>query len=175
MKLELKHLAPYLPYGLKVKNENRTYKIITINGFYFSKSELILNSIELNGGISSKEIKPILRPLSDLTKEIECNGKKVMPILEIAKVSDSYYNWKFDNNSLFHKSVFCNHENGTTYRFLINTNGKIFYSINTTVDGCFMQTNNPHLVMMKIFEMHFDVFGLIDAGLAININKLDKN
>ena len=26
----------------------------------------------------------------------------------------------------------------------------------------------------KLFEWHFDVFGLIDAGLAIDINTLEK-
>jgi hypothetical protein len=34
-----------------------------------------------------------------------------------------------------------------------------------------MKTNYEDIV--KLFEWHFDVFGLIDAGLAIDINTLD--
>ena len=63
-------LSNYFPYDLKAKTENRTCKIITINGFYYSNSELMFNSIELNGGISSEEIKLILKPLSDLIDNI---------------------------------------------------------------------------------------------------------
>ena len=180
MKLELKHLAPYLPYGLtgKTKKEIEPWKIVGYKEDSFSITEptlLCTHSTYKNViNIWSRNIKPILRPLSDLTKEIEHNGEKIMPILELAKVSDNYFKWEFNNESLFHKSVFCKHENGWTYRFSINTNGKKFYSINTTFDGIFTQTNDPHLVMIKLFEMHFDVFGLIDAGLAIDINTLNK-
>ena len=67
-KLELKHLAGYLPYGLKMlaNNDFVSPKIreLTIDGYQF-----IVNTR-----------KPILRPLSDLTKEIEHNGEKFMPI-----------------------------------------------------------------------------------------------
>lgn len=67
MKLELKHLAPYLPYGLKVHES-------------FSNRIGELRSLNINGKVNVlhkviwcfeiEEIKPILRPLSDLTKEL---------------------------------------------------------------------------------------------------------
>jgi len=65
MKLELKHLAPYLPYGLKGlgkfpngKNNIRDINVNNIMAF-------------VDNDINSK---PILRPLSDLAKETEYGG-----------------------------------------------------------------------------------------------------
>lgn len=61
MKLKLKNLAPYLPYELGIKP---IWRSIYMGGY--SQKELttyILDNYELD------EIKPILRPLSDLRKE----------------------------------------------------------------------------------------------------------
>lgn len=55
MELELKHLAPYLPYGLKV---GKHFK----NEFY---SEVMDTSI-MSSLFNDSRKKPILRPLSDL-------------------------------------------------------------------------------------------------------------
>jgi hypothetical protein len=58
MKLELKHLAPYLPYGLDViHNTNK----IPVDGLTYND---VFNIEE--GDIPFNSIKPILRPLSDL-------------------------------------------------------------------------------------------------------------
>lgn len=63
MKIELKHLAPYLPYELNMV------------GCQSKMSAEILQRFIDN----DFEITPILRPLSDLTKEIEHNGEKFVP------------------------------------------------------------------------------------------------
>ena len=66
MKLELKHLAPYLPYELK---------------FTDSVSKTIWTLMPANIAVFNYAFhKPILYPLSDLTKEIECNGEKFVPV-----------------------------------------------------------------------------------------------
>lgn len=65
MKLELKHLAAYLPYELKMYYE-------TLLGV---KRHWILRCGTISEAIVYQN-KPILRPLSDLTKEIEVNGEK---------------------------------------------------------------------------------------------------
>ena len=76
MKLELKHLAPYLPYGLKMKLLN----------FPFDGHIRIL---ELDCGhdfhfyLQNNYVRPFLRPLSDLTKEIEVNGERFVPIIKL--------------------------------------------------------------------------------------------
>lgn len=63
MKLELKHLAGYLPYGLRAFDYlNQQVKIIGLkNETYFIEG----GNIYAYGDI--KDCKPILRPLLDLT------------------------------------------------------------------------------------------------------------
>ena len=68
MKLEIKHLAPYLPYRLKMRCiEDKTNHILTIAHQTYDLSTVGLYPI-LKGDFY-KKFKPILRPLSDLTKD----------------------------------------------------------------------------------------------------------
>ena len=72
--------------------------------------------------------KPILRPLSQLTQEIEHNGESFIPmdvLYELFRKTDLFY---FDKTNLF---------------------------------------RNPYEIIEKLIEWHFDVFGLINDGLAI--------
>lgn len=83
MKLELKHLAPYLPYGLKCEIITVTDNIMIekLTGFENRMSDYAIFGNVKNGtngvGIFGhckllfSSVKPILRPLSDLAKEIE--------------------------------------------------------------------------------------------------------
>ncbi len=78
MKLELKNISPYLPYGLKVKLSDGEIKEVVglrdwIGWCIVYKSQYG----EVNTPI--RAIKPVLRSLSDLTKEIEHNGEKFVP------------------------------------------------------------------------------------------------
>ena len=67
MKLELKHIAPYLPYGLIVKHndEDTLLTDLHVSG--------IINPVKYEAGITSvidvDEVKPILRPISSMTLE----------------------------------------------------------------------------------------------------------
>jgi len=86
MNLELKHLVPYLPYGLKVLNLS-----MHENGFRTKHSVKTLVVTASNLEIGLKDVdgikyKPILRPISDLLKEIEIDGRKLTPQYEIDKV-----------------------------------------------------------------------------------------
>ena len=138
MKLELKHLAPYLPYELPLK-------ITVIDHFWLDDS---VNRLDVGNTITlspkwlhlwedSKayvsgtkfDFKPILRPLSDLTKEIEHNGEKFIPINEL----------------LGEKRI-------STPEMLIKSIKKGYLTWRK---------------VQLLLEWHFDVFGLIEAGLAI--------
>lgn len=69
MKLEIKHLAPYLPYGLKAKfkakNKKtcRKYVIGTVSVMYSDCSICCYDTVNS----TPDNFKPILRPLSDYT------------------------------------------------------------------------------------------------------------
>jgi hypothetical protein len=133
MKLELKHLAPYLPHDIEVLDAlNQKVKIIGLkNETYFIEN----GNTYAYGDI--QDCKPILRPLSELTKEIEVNGEKFVPILYLIEV----------------------HGNSLDYSYLLSTKNVIEYS---------------YAIVEKLLEWHFDIFGLIENNLAIDINTLNK-
>ena len=132
-KLELRHLAPYLPYGLKIQmNDGDIFTLYGIKG----KNRMIY--IELHGE-SVEDLttgKPILRPLSDLTKEIE----HIKDINELCNGD-------------------CESWNDINYRVFTKSRARV--SGNTVIQ-----------VYTYLISKHYDLFGLIDKNLAININKL---
>lgn len=143
MKLELKHLAGYLPYGLKclythTKEVGQISNIYTIGEGY--DNEDIKLSINFLEGGHIWMYKPILRPLSDLTKEIEVNG-------------ELHQMWLLAPN--------CEHYDGTQ---LINRNGYKFEI-----------EELKYSTIQTMLRFHFDIFGLIENGLAVDINTLDKD
>ena len=79
--LEFKHVAPYLPYGLKGVSKADNYGIENVIGYQFfgDKCEVITNIDNLY----IVEFMPILRNISDLTKEIEHNGERFVPVERI--------------------------------------------------------------------------------------------
>lgn len=140
--LELKHLAGYLPYGLKIECKDDS---ILGEASYISEMTGVDNfGIDDNYGNNwTFEVKPILRPLSDLAKEIEHNGEKFVPIERLRKEYSGFY---FERNpELLIKSK----------------NTSMYISLNWTNE--FQQ---------KLYEWHFDIHGGIGKGLAIDINTL---
>jgi len=140
-KLKLEHLAPYLPYGLKAKG---FWGVRTINSLCKEKENYYW--VEFDEKEKRKEqvwtIQPILRPLSDLTKEIP--------------MKDGLGEWK-------PKEVL---------RDIIMKKGK--YS---SYDISWIDTITPSKLELlsfwlnnQLIEWHFDVFGLLDKGLAVNYN-----
>jgi len=125
MKLELKHLAPYLPYGLKLSywnNPKDIRELVTIDLY-----QSVLDTW------TQKGTKPILRPLSDFD-EIDND---------------------FDLTTDF--------ENAFNY-----VRGHIVFLL--TSDKVYLK--DIMTVTEWMFKNRFDVFGLIDAGLAIDINTI---
>lgn len=131
MKLELKHITPYLPYGLEVLRQDGRTKF---NVAGVENDLLIVSEKDGNKYCNLKGVKPILRPLSSMTKE------------EFAELRS-----KLDDGVLLKLTP-----NGDIY---IKCNDEIYlYEVNILNDF--------------LFSNHFDVFGLIDSGLAINRNNL---
>lgn len=132
-KLELKNIAPYLPYNIRLKFVSKH------NIDKLSKEDIVyLNQINegficVNGyKTNNKSYLPILRPL-DLTKEIEHNGEKFVPLYELIKEDKAF-----------------------TLDFI----------------ECYGIEELKLSVYEKLLEWHFDIFGLIEKGLAIDINTL---
>lgn len=104
--LELKDICGYLPYGLVFQDKGRGVYLQLVN--LLSAQKLIDKSHDYT------EVGPILRPMSDLTKEITHRGEKFVPLLALDKlncfpISDTdkalrYYDklneWMFDYRGL---------------------------------------------------------------------------
>ncbi len=140
MKLELKHLTPYSPYKLML--QNRAFPNIPIvfsGGYYKNSKEYIMSYGDDIHGIkcvstyvNEGAIKPILRPLSGLTKYLG-NTKN------FESWQDEWVDhiWDFQNKLQEANALAC-----------------------------------PYDLTQKLLENHFDLFGLIDKGLAIDINTI---
>ena len=96
--------------------------------------------------VSLNHAKLILRPLFDITKEIEVGGERFVPIKEFMILYGGGTTEKG-------KPIF---ESDFVANIMYSYYGSLSYS-----------------VMEKLFEWHFDVFGLIEQGLAIDINTLE--
>ncbi len=143
MKLELKHIAGYFHYGLTGISTEENLGIETVKGFGTYGKENTIYLITDIDDIDLVLFKPILRPLSDLVKEIDINEQNFVPINRLRK---DYSGFFFENNpELLIKSK--------------NTN--LYIPLNWGAE--FQQ---------KLYEWHFDVHGLIENNLAIDIKTL---
>lgn len=148
--LEVKHLAPYLPYDLMTDKG----KLVSIQNVCISvqvpilKFEVVCDKYDVTEQIIKypdidpskyryeaaliSEVKPILRPVSDLAMEHCFNPR-----------------WKF---------IFEDYE-------------VEYYASDTEIILDFTSNSDPelfhHPIVQRLFEHHFDVFGLINKGLAI--------
>ena len=178
-KLELKDIAGYLPYGLhcysKKLQENipiyghksnrllcgcydlQFYKHLNIDGFFI--------------GDKINNFKPILRPLFDLYKTITHNGKEIVPIVKLAKIAFHNYEWSnwivWDN-----KSIAITREDEVIIGvFDFEKEGCYFFS---TLKDDVPLKNLPQL-FDYLNELKIDYRGLIDSGLAVDVNTLNIN
>lgn len=156
MKLELKHLAPYLPYNIRlqfiIKDEIIKTGVMTrlLNYSHETHPERI--AIDNYDSEHIWMFKPILRPLSDLVKQINY-GIQTYSFTDLLEISDT-------DGCIFE----FDHGNIKVINF-IDSIAKFnsYHYINYL----------PYVVVEMMIEKHFDVFGLIEQGLAIDINTLD--
>lgn len=158
MKLELKHLSAYLPYNVNLKsNEGRISSVMT--GIQYPYIECTL---EHNIADHISNFSLILRPLSDLAKEIEVNGEKFVPIR------------KLKTGGTNNESVsIVNDWDGINYVCSDNESHELRFSAKSGFDqryNCESRQIYAYDLFQKLFEWHFDVFSLIEAGLAVDIN-----
>ena len=146
MKIELKHLAPYLPYELQLYGASDIWvmhslgveEICIANG---------LHTQTLSFDDCLTDYSPMLRPMSSLTKELyyELSGKSE---------SDSFGFWYGKHNGDNDKREYIYYSGYTSRQyFLCDGYGQFSYKM-----------------MDFFFKNHFDVFGLVPAGLAMELS-----
>jgi hypothetical protein len=139
--LELKHIKNYLDHRLLISTGVNDKLLEMV----YAHTEVTHSVIEENqaGPISiefllSKQFKPLLHPLSSLTKPIEHKGETFVPARMLDEVFGFYYRTPI------------------TLEYFIQDH----------------LSTIPHGVIDKLFEWHFDVFGLIEKGLALDKSTL---
>ena len=160
MNLELKHLAGYLPYGLKVSHTNWN-EILTMDYCGDNSESLSILDVE-------EYAKPILHPLLDLSNEIEINGNNFVPIVELAKIGTSEKKCYITNSNF--GSCYVDAINDKKGFFFYQNSGYFFWQVGKNAEPRIVE--NQLELFNKLFEWHFDIYGLIENGLAININTL---
>lgn len=151
MRLELKHLVPYLPYELRIFHSDFMFRsnwneneigtmvgitdVVELDVLGETTFDIVMRRdkdfYKLQD--SRGHFKPVLRPLSDLTKEFEHNGEKINV---------------FDRIEIY---------KGSGVDYLIEQIRLGFVEV---------------IVYNMLLEYHFDVFSLIDQNLAIDVNTI---
>lgn len=149
-------LIPYLPYDLYfMEYLPRALTTIapvkwSVEKFEFKKQ---LNPVTLNS-FDYEKSKPILRPLSDLTRLIAHNGRTFTPLAQLlVSMPDADFRFRNYNDAV----IECwNESNEDTLKFYLPP----------------IMGMNSYQHVQHLISWHFDVFGLIPKGLAINFNTL---
>lgn len=138
-KIELKELAPYIPYELKaIDIRTKEIRTVTWTHFTYDLKYVGMNHL-LCQGLIIAEHKPILRPLSDLSQ------------IELLTAG---FNSHID---------YLTHElQNKANESRIGGDGKKLWRVEAA----------PYEMVVYLLKNHFDVFGLIRQGLAIDINSL---
>jgi|688.fasta_scaffold20377_9 hypothetical protein len=160
MKLEINHLAPYLPYGLKcqamgemvdgTEYDKPIPKLLTIVGVEYDQVSVEGIRKTITENVHIEDCFPILRPLSALETNME-DGHEYIELLN-AMYGDSVTDFNFIGNRLIEHT---SKDKGVTFDRIEYTNRTM-----------------PYYIMEFLFQHHFDIFELIPQGLAIAYNDL---
>lgn len=186
MKLEIKHLVSYLPYGLECygmgeatpesegtdDEKPQLFKIEGMNNTWVEVSgrlETVTDEIHIEDCI------PHLLPLSALTEPMEDGS---VPIVELAKMNGftphNYFIELQNDTIVLYGEQFNHPEERLTAIFFFeldidncNMNKGIEFKDNA-VESVFSPLREQVKSFEYLFSNHFDVYGLLDANLAID-------
>ena len=163
-KLELKHIVGYLPYGLKMTRNGKNFGILYALYNKYNKAEI--NFEFGNDRYDIEDLKPALRPMSDLHKEIE----GVVHIVEMARMAASNIVHIDEVMSQAWRDGFWKVDGRDKDEMLI-TFGFGNREFWLSDKGNMVLIDNLKLYEY-LYQHHFDIHNLIEQGLAIDINTL---
>ena len=152
--LKFSDLCQYLPYGLLVQYEKTDW---VLDGLIFGNGKAILcKDDDQKYDIPISQIKPYFRPTSQLVEEIEHDGQRFVPIVELAKIKGYTPKGNFDSNSgigIYWCELLTPQKKNTDFTFLENS----FYisewdsKFNSRILNCL----NQNSLFDKLIEWHF--------------------
>ena len=163
-KLTFADIAGYLPYGLKVQDEDQDIWTIRQLGNVDPCRDGDVGLVSDDGHYEQytyiDDIELVLRPMSDLYKEITDkdynDGKPFVPLVELAKAKfPCFDNYDFNAAGMF---VSCSMEDGSCSEWYKYDEDKL--SIEE---------------FDLLHRLKFDFRGLIDADLAVSVHHLKQN
>ena len=170
-KLKAEHIAAYLPYRLKVIADNDMTHIYDLTNvslfqgiFKFGTCQQINDDFFEEDDIYLHNIIPILRPISDLIKQLK-DGR--ISLVELAKIAFPHHKWELWNDIAVNKDDIGFIKNKFSYVCSED------YFMHTFKDGGCVK--NLSKLYDYLNEHFFDYRGLIGRSLAIDVNTLDEN
>lgn len=155
MKLELKHITPYLPYGLQIL---RPYGNTILNVVGLSVNSIVTTIEDSEEKFCSiGGVKPILRPMSDLYVPLKHGHIPIVEVFEMTKTLNEGYNVCSDELIYDDGYENCSFFWNSSCQCFMNGDGDDFISFE---------------IIDYLFQHKFDVFGLIDKGLAVDVNEI---
>lgn len=176
--IPIEELKMYLGVDLKVKylftaNEEKYTDIVKMKEVNTLSDNNILIGYP-GATVSLSHCKPIVRPLSDLSKEIEYNGEKFIPLKKFADIEFSncgdISDYKFgvaDNFPLTGDYYIEFKNNGDIYQLIYSTFIDSFVFCNISTGTGITPCLYNKCMKNKLIEWHFDIFGWINKELAI--------
>lgn len=152
MKKHHKQILNYLPHKVRVFRERCVGDILNLYSFN-----------KYVNGVKYTEMKPFLRPMSDLDRLIEHNGEKFIPI---GKLHYMYATTRKGNPTKA-EYVLIKDRTSITTRKKNDNSFELFVTVRWDDPN-----NNDYRIMQKLFEWHFDIFGLIEEGYALDYNTM---
>ena len=158
----------YLPYGLiGVDEHNRITKL----GCYLSIGDS--NRVYLPD-LFALFCKPYLRPTSDLTKEITHRGETFVPMVKLASILCSGFQWVLNENG-----TGCVHRKNSRYTFWFDGNAfftRLFIPpFSNQLERVVIEPCDQIIAFDKLAEWMFDYRCLIPGRDAIDVNTLTEN
>lgn len=154
-------LAMSLPYGLKFYGKRK--------GWVSQENKwMTLCPVDLDDRWDN--IKPILHPLSDLTKEIEHKGDRFVPMVRLLETALGVH---IDINCIelsVKDGIHLIKKGGVKFGFYSTDN---FFVV--SLHDCLGPIPKQLELFQKLIEYHFDIAGLIEKGEAIDVNTLSEN
>lgn len=152
--VELRHLAPYSPYGLELLSDRGI--VYSVVGFKDDSLLTVPKGMDFGSDTyhtAFYAMKPILRPLSDLIKEIDLGEGLEIPI----------------------KNIFHDYRKGLELKMSTNKDGGLNEMWLDYKDGNGDYVNESSVTRDDwnyLYKNLFDVEGLIEKGLAVDINTI---
>jgi len=187
MELTIKQLIPYIPFDLTV--EVLDYKSDYVNRRYdkvvgvhqWDKSGNLWSVLTCDGAKPSVDrVRPALYPFEFLVREIEYQGRKFVPMYELARLAvlDPWEDGlkeielNFDVNAFGKEAVCWVEVWDYEWELVFDKQGFRLTRINATSGRIVDETPDVPLIQLllwqKLAEWHIDFQDLIGKGLAVN-------